>query len=444
MPYIALIAALAATVGGAAALAAWVGSLLWIFVGTKLVTTLIPGVPAFFLPLTEVPAGARYGAIVMSIAAVAVVTHTGKLHAGFIRARQREEEAASEVHTSRIEAQALEASLRTTMNRMATERTTMTILAEQLKRLQSFDQNEVYQATLSSVRLLTGATSCVIYRFHEEHLKLERTAVWPARHAERYALSLPVASSLEGHVVRTGALFSLRQLVEHPQLRSLDQNNTVICVPVVVRNRTWGVLTIGRIPFLKYTEYAEKALQVTAALAAPALENALPMVSVERDGVPLNDSADSTDTASVRPFEELRKHLESTLVQAERLDYQVSMLLVELSSALDFDGQLALSSVVGNALGGVTGNSTTIFHYQSPNQIVLVTVSTGVEATGYLLLRITELVTGQAWTVDEETVLPEAVVGFATSTTCGYDADQFFRRSEQILALQRQEFGPHV
>lgn len=135
--------------------------------------------------------------------------------------------------------------------------------------------------------------------------------------------------------------------------------------------------------------------------------------------------------------------MEEQIHHAQPLDYMVSLVLVELNSSLDFDGRLELSGVVGSALIGVTGRSTAIFQYQGPHQLALVSVSNSVDATGYLLLRCTELISSRAWSVRDETVLPSGFVGFSTTTTSGYNAAELIRRAEQVLAFQRRELPTH-
>ncbi len=358
----------------------------------------------------------------------------------------------------RAEAHALKLIHHKTRNRLATERSSITILYEQIRRLQSFDRNQVLDATLTAIRLMTGATSCVVYRFHEQNLELERIAVWPARHVSRYPAIKHVSSSIEGHVVRTGELFSLRQLIDHPELRELEENRAIICAPIVARNQTWGVLTVGRIPFLQYNEHAERALQVTAAIVAPALDQALPFLVMDapeedrreelsprnelkddkrRDDGRTGIRAGSTQSA-LHPYENLTRTLEEKLDTARGLGFHVMLLIVELQSSLEFDQQMELSRIVGEDIAAELGPGVAIYQYQQAYQLALLSVSSRSEAAGYLYLRVTELVGSRAWTVEDETVLPRAIVGFATSAQSGYEPKSLIGQAETMLQIYRR------
>jgi hypothetical protein len=446
IPYIALVMMHMVISGIAGALITAGGAWLWIALVGPWVAPAV-GSPAEVVTLATVPAGARYAAVVIILAAIVVMNRDRKLQAGFRQTSIRARECRAELERVQQEARMLEMSLRVGSNRMATERSSITMLYEQVQRLQSFEQEEVLDATLASVRLMTGATSCAVYAFREETLQLHRAGFWPQRHQERYKAVLSVSSSVEGQVVRTGRLFSLRQLVDDPRLRDLDTRNVVICAPILVRNRIWGVITVGRMPFMRYNEYAEKVLQVTAALVAPALEQALPGALAGQASLEAEDSREGTAEppptapSQLLPYAELPEALATRVEQSREMGYHVAFLLVELRAALDNDGIAELSETVGSAVAVAAGRGATVYQYQQLGQIAIISAGTGSDATGYLLLRIMELVASRAWTVGDETVLPEAVVGFGTSTQCGYDPWEMVRRAEQMVAVQLPENG---
>ncbi|MCA1754241.1 MAG: GAF domain-containing protein [Spirochaeta sp.] len=442
IPYLAILPLVALSAGFIAALAAAVGALLWVAVLGPLVVVWLD-LPASIRALELIPVGARYAAVVLSVSSAVVLSRIRRLQSELERTQQKSRQLEGEVDSVRHEAQALTLSLRTVNNRIATELSSITIMYEQMQRLQSLDQREVLDATLAGVRLITGATSCVIYRFHEQSLKLRRLAVWPARDESWYSESLTVASTIPGHVIRTGRPFSIREFVDQPELRSIDDQRTIICTPIVVRNQIWGVLSIGRLPFIRYNEYAEKGLQVVAALAAPALEHAMPSAGGNQRAAEPDDrmrmaGGEGEIESPVLPYEQLHTTLEEQTRVAEQLRYHIALILIELQTHLPEDESVILCETVGAAIAHTAGTSSSIFFYQQAGQLALVALGTSYDATGYLLLRVTELIGGRAWMVAEEMVLPQAVVGFGTSTQCGYDATKLIRRAEQVLALQQE------
>lgn len=429
VPYVGIVLATVAFSGGVVALTVAAGSVLWIIAAGPILAGIGP-FSSYAIPLSAVPMGARYGALLLAAAGLFLVDRVRKMRLELRAGAEKMRDLESTAEMFRAEAHALKLIHTRTRNRLATERSSITILHEQIQRLQSFDRTQVLDATLTAVRLMTGATSCALYRFHEETLELERMALWPARHDSRYPQMKAVASSIEGYVVRTGQPFSLRNLIDNPELRELEARNAVICVPIVTRNQIWGVLTVGRIPFLYYNEHAEKALQVTAAIVAPALDQALPLVSMEGAAQP-----------ALFSYDMLHEALQERLHAAGELGFHVMVLLVELQTSLEFNEQMELSRAVGEDIAGRLGQGVAVFQYQQAHQLALVSVSTRSEAAGYLLLRVTDLVSSKAWTVEDETVLPRTIIGFGTSAQSGYDVTALLNQAETMLTIYRRAQG---
>lgn len=430
IPYVAVVLGAALFAGSAVALTVAAGSVLWIVLLGPAVASL-GGVPAYVMELSAVSVSARYGALVLAVMGLLFLDRVRRMQHRLQDQATRLLELNETTELFRAEAHALKLIHHKTKNRLATERSSITILYEQIQRLQSFEQAEVLDATLTAIRLMTGATSCVVYRFHEQSLELERIAVWPSRHITRYPDTKPLASSIEGYVVRTGTPFSLRQLIDNPQLRELEENRSVICAPIIVHNQIWGVLTVGRIPFLYYNEHAERALQVTAAIVAPALDQALPLMTMEV-------LQDAGGKMVLYPYDTLLATLEDKLRTSRELDFHVVFLIVELQTPLEFDQQLELSRTVGEEVVASLGRGVAVFQYQQAHQLALVSASTRSEAAGYLLLRVTELVSDRAWTVEDETVLPQVLVGFGTTAQSGYEMGALVRQAETMLSVYRR------
>jgi hypothetical protein len=119
---------------------------------------------------------------------------------------------------------------------------------------------------------------------------------------------------------------------------------------------------------------------------------------------------------------------------------QVSLFLVELRGyarqplALNDDRQRQLVETVADRLHLLTSGAARLYRYQLANQFALIGANLGYDAAPYFLLRILETIGGQAWSVDAETVLPEALVGFSSSHDG--DAETMIDRAESMLAVQ--------
>ncbi|MFO8044232.1 MAG: GAF domain-containing protein, partial [Alkalispirochaeta sp.] len=453
MPYLALVVAVAAVSGGGAAV---------------LIAVLILGVVTLVAPLTgellNIPVarinpaaltGEQRVGLVLGIAVTAAIVYNrSTLTAGVQQATAGAREAREEADTMRREAAAMETSLRDLYTRHAVEHRSISGLGEQLSRFQSLDRATVLDATLSSTRLMTGASGVVIYQLDEGTLQLTRRAVWPEPDRDRYASTLDIASTIEGWVVRTNQMFTLRYLTEQPELAEIDHGNTIIAVPIRTRGRTWGVLVVGDMPFLAYNQTAEVSLEVVAALAAGGVEQSFGSAGMVAHTTTGSDSAAvspagasartpaggpgggpaSGESLVLHDMDSLYRDLE-TMADAGG---QVSLFIVELRGyarqplTLSHDRQRQLVETVCDRLYLLTSGAARFYRYQLANQFALVGANLGYDAAPYFLLRILETIGGQAWSVDAETVLPEPLVGFSSSNDG--DPEVMVDRAEAMLA----------
>jgi hypothetical protein len=332
-----------------------------------------------------------------------------------------------------IQATSGEENLQALYNRLAVESRTITMLAELLPQLYSFNRSDVLDATLAAATLLSGAETAALYRFDEASLTLTREATRPLRAETIFPQTLDVASSTEGWVVRTARFFSLKYVLHDEGLAALHQGRTTIAVPVSMAGRVWGVLSVGEIPFLHYNQYAERSLQIVAALAVPGLEQSFGAVREE----PARARADGGENRSMNElYADLQREFEE--------EGLVSVFLIDLGSnaggalPLGDDGIDDLVGQVGRTLTSLTGGAVRAYRYQLPHQLALITVNQGFDAASYFLLRILEAINGRAWTIEGETILPRAIIGFASSNQVDGGADEIIARAESMLVLQRQ------
>lgn len=396
---------------------------------------IVPLVPQqFVVPLDPdaLSLSERVGLIVGIAVTAVIVRSRSRIITRLNLAERRAAEARETAERQSREAEAMEASVRELYNRHAVESRTITSLGEQLSRFQSLRRSTVFDATLESTRLMTGAESIVLYRVEEANLVLRREVCWPDRDRARYPETVEISSSIEGWVVRTGRLFTLRYIMEDPSLAEIDQGNTVIAVPIRVRGQIWGVLSIGEMPLLAYNQTSEVSLEVIAALAAGGVEQSF---GVAEPGEPSDAGAPVVQDAA-----QLYRDLDGMLQSASRDYGHVSLFLVELRGfqrrplSLSEDDQARLLDVIAERLHGLTSGAARLYRYQLANQFVLLGANLGYDASPYFLLRILETIGGQAWSVGAETVLPEAIVGYASSSDG--DAGEMVSRAETMLLAQ--------
>lgn len=459
MPYMALLVAIAAAGNGRSAVAA--GSLIFLIL--FFIVPILNGPLGFpigtFDPSAYSPeqrVGLAFGLVVTA----AIIRDRSRAEMRVSTAEGRAREARRAEESMRTEAAAMEASLRELYNRHAVESRTITGLGEQLSRFQSYDRATVLDAAVTSARLLTAATSVVVYRVDEATLQLRRQVVWPEHDLDRYGATLDIGSSIEGWVVRTGRAFTLRRLMHDTELAAVDRGLTVIATPIAMRGRIWGVLTIGEMPFLAYNEAAEVSLQVVAALVGGGIEQSFghtvgskggevsPNEAATREAIGVMTESDGNeggadgDGDAVFGIDRLYDDLTILLRSGETGGY-VSLFLVELRGfgrrplSLSHDHQAELVEKICDRLFTLTSGAAKLYRYQLANQFALVGANLGYDAAPYFLLRILETIGGEAWSVRGETVLPEAVVGFSSSRDG--DVEVMIDRAESMLAMQTTE-----
>lgn len=438
MPYLALLVVVAAVAGGGAAIVA-ATALFALLTGGATYLESVADISLRGVDAGTLTAEQRVGLVLGLLITAAVIHSRSSLSATVAQAQERAREARDSAETMRGEAAAMETSLRDLYNRHAVEHRSISGLGEQLSRFQSLDRATVLDATLSATRLMTGAEGVAIYQVDEATLQLTRQAVWPEQNQARYAPTLDIASTIEGWVVRTNQMFTLRYLTEQPELAKIDHGSTIIAVPIRTRGRTWGVLVVGDMPFLAYNQTAEVSLEVVAALAAGGVEQSFGAAATV---VPADTAPEDTPEESLLHEPDV---LQPDLERMVAAGGQVSLFIVELRGyarhplALSHDKQRQLVETVCDRLYLLTSGAARLYRYQLASQFVLVGANLGYDAAPYFLLRILETIGGEAWSVEAETILPEALVGFASTHDGG--AEVMIDRAEAMLAVQTVDDG---
>ncbi len=330
---------------------------------------------------------------------------------------------------------ALEKTLRTLYDRSITQSTSISVLYEQLGRMYSFNRRVVFTTVLESTEYLSGATSSALYMFDDESLQLELQDHRGVGTQPEPPANLDTATSVEGWVVRNNRMFTLRMRLHNPDLERFAESRTVIAVPVHAHGRVWGVLSVNDLPMRKYNEFAEKAVLLVAALAGPALERAVASVF---DGGEAKEAAHE-----IRPRERLLPFLDQATRRAAEANHNLNLFLFELRDADGIVAQVGMSglqeliSEIASILSALSDATAAIFEYNEPHQFCAAVSTLDYDAASYFLLRMIESISSRAWTAEGELLLPEVIVGFASTAQTGFDARELIQKSEHVLSLQR-------
>ncbi len=341
--------------------------------------------------------------------------------------------------------QALERALRELYNRSITQTTSISVLYEQVDRMYSVNYDEVTGAILESVSYLSGATACALYIFNDSSLRLELQASLGVAGNEsggEFTETLDTSKSIEGWVVRNNRVFSLRMLLKEESLRPLAGNRTVIAVPIHAHGRIWGVLTIREIPVLRYNEFAEKAIQLIAALAGPALEHAVSSVFGDSD-TPEPGTPAGAENQQLRPVDVLEPFLARETRIAAETNHNVSVFLFEIRNAPAIIAQVGpvglqeLLEQIASMLSALSRSTAVLFEFHEPHQFCAAISTLDYDAASYFLLRMLESISSRAWSAGGELLFPDVNVGFASTNQVGFDPEKLLKKAEQVLVAQR-------
>ena len=66
-------------------------------------------------------------------------------------------------------------------------------------------------------------------------------------------------------------------ILKNLQLQNLEKKykRNIITYPIIIANKTWGVINIEKMPFQKYNEYAETFIAIIIALSSSVLQKAI-------------------------------------------------------------------------------------------------------------------------------------------------------------------------
>lgn len=325
-------------------------------------------------------------------------------------------------------------------DRFAVDSSSITTLYHQIPHLYAQQLTDVYRGLLQSVQVMTKAARVGIFEFVEEELTLlcrdfvtesEETAP-PAR--------LDLSTSIEGWVVRREKLFSMKQLLDDPELRGLDDGRAVLCGPIRSGRRLWGVVTVEEMPFTSYNEYTEKAFELILALAGPAIENAVPQLFAE-----LSEEDVPGDT--VRGYEEFQDFLYRELESASSTGVDVALMLIEVANIEELADKeredavaVQLVEQLAEVVSDITGGVSALFKFKRNNQLAALLPSRHASDFGYISREVVEAVSSRAWNADGEAVFPEILIGFAQASESDYAVQPLLGHAERLLSRQLKQY----
>lgn len=322
-------------------------------------------------------------------------------------------------------------------DRILGQQNSLISLYSTLVTLNSLDLESIYINIVDAVVKFSGAGKCSLweYRREQHELKLLASQGWSGQ--ERYERErISDGEDLVGWVARNNALFSIKMLYKYENLKELDNKQSIITVPVTIENRVWGIINIEEIPFIKYNLYSEQLIIMIADLAAPMVGNAIRFGELTKEG-------------EVHPVTRLQSINEMFVVLAEEFktargkNLSFSLVLVELVNSDEllerYSNKDVLSLVrnVSDLAVQVSQGHAMNFQYKETFQFAMILPNMDYDGAAMFCLSLLEKHGTSKYSLKEEIVAPEIVVGYSSLRDNHNSADDLVMLAENLLEMQK-------
>ena len=320
--------------------------------------------------------------------------------------------------------------------RISRQQDSVTALYSRIQELYSLNQQKVLASILEMAQRFSGATSASIWELNVEEKSLQLAASVGWQQEDMGRTNLPVDRSIEGWVVRNSMMFSVKMLLQYENLRKMDSGRNLLTLPLYSGRKTWGVLNIEDMPFIKYNHHTEKLLLMISSLAASALERAIEYEAVTRQ-------AEVNQYTGFPQYTEFFTLLEKMLERAIIEQGTLSVIIMELinfdSLVADSDRKsvFALMIELAAELRKLSHNKAIIFHYKDENQVVLICPNLDFDGTSLLSLETLGIINEREWRTNDKAVDMDVVLGYAALGEKEMTGEKIMQVAENILEMQK-------
>ena len=322
--------------------------------------------------------------------------------------------------------------------RVTRQRTSLNLLYDRIQEVDCLDSRKSISNLLDTIIHFSEATriSLWVYDNQKNCLKLKmRKGQDNSGGSETDCLDLK--KTIEGWVFRNNQMFSIRMAMDYDTLAALNTEDCIICCPVLLDNKTWGVVNLEALPFIKYSGYTENLVQIIISLAQPALKRALNFETLLVE--------DETNTVTGLPqFTQLYRELERYKYDESGTLNSSSLVLMEFQDyreLVDRFGLQEIRKLQGRLLKELSGRSQSnpeMFHYREESIMALYFPYLDYDGCSLFCLESLEYINQQQLIIKGETLEVEINLGYASSGTGEkMDPDDLMKRAEYLLEIQK-------
>jgi hypothetical protein len=289
---------------------------------------------------------------------------------------------------------------------------------------------------LETVELFAETRSASIWTADPSGGALIPAAVRGWKEGEERDTSLDPDTSVEGYVLRNRKPFSARMLLDGPEFDRFDLSESVIVLPILVKDKAWGVLRIEDLPFERYSQYTESLLAILLSLAEPYLRGILEFEA-------LNSQLEVDEDTGFPQYPVLYRTLGKEL---ERRSFEpgfVTLVLVEMANfeeALKSWPRADLKRLlfeVKRAVDEARGMKAQAFHFKNDGQFALLLPDLDQDGASFFCLDLLSTCSGLSLSLGGRPVPLEMIVGFSCSGAGRGSPDAMIESAEHLLSIQR-------
>ena len=331
---------------------------------------------------------------------------------------------------------ALEKVNRVLENRVSGQKDSITLLQNQVGKLASLNMNEALETLLETIELFTETRSASIWVPDQATSFLVPVAVRGWKEGEERDTTLDPESTIEGYVFRNRKPFSVRMILDSSEFDRFDESRNVITMPILIKDKPWGVLNIEDLPFERYSLYTESVLSILLGLAEPYLRSIT-------DYEFLHEQSEVDPDTGFPQYPVLWARLEKELERRSFEPGSVSLIVVEMAN---FEESLAtipraklkrhLFQVV-DAFGEANRVKYQAYHFKSDSQFAFLVPDLDQDGASFLCLDLLTLCSSLELPLDGEKLPLEMIVGFASSSEGSLEANTLVDKVEHLLSIQR-------
>jgi len=302
--------------------------------------------------------------------------------------------------------------------------------------LNTLNLENIYPNILNAVVQFTGAEQCSLWQYDRDNNSIHLLAYngWTPDIINSTPTNLDT-ENLIGWSVRNNTMFSIKMLQKYQNLKSLDNGNSIITVPITIDNQVWGALNIERIPFIKYNLYTEQLLLMIADLAAPIIRNAIRYSSlVHKEVDPV------TGFNSISEFYEVMKE---EFANAQHNKLNMSLLIVECINSAEIvekfsmrDALLVLKEIA-QLVQQLAKGKVFIFQFKETFQFAAILPNMDFDGTAMFSLSLIEQNSKKTYYVKGQIVNPEIVIGYSSLRPNHQSEEDLILLAENLLLMQK-------